>query len=61
MGRSPEQVFFFKEMIDFDSGEELFRIDNEVRSVYHVDFMKPQVNRWPIDTDPFVDQRQRSR
>jgi hypothetical protein len=31
-----------------DSGATVFAFGNEVRSVYHFDFMRPLVNRWPM-------------
>lgn len=49
------ELFFFDTLFDPDSGEPLFRINNEVRSVYHRDFMRPLVNRWPLEWEPFED------
>ena len=50
------QVFFFDRIFDPDSGATVFPLENEVRSIYHRDFMRPLVNRWPIANEPFSDQ-----
>ncbi len=34
----------------------MFPLENEVRSVYQRDFMRPLVNLWPITDEPFSDQ-----
>lgn len=56
IGEGREQVFFFDRIFHPDSGAEVFTLTNEVRSVYHRDFMRPLVNRWPIVDEPFSDQ-----
>ena len=56
MGAGAGQVFFFDELFDPDSGERIIRFPQEVRSLYHPDFMRPLVNRWPITAEPFSDQ-----
>lgn len=56
MGRG--EVFFFDKIYDPDSGEKVFTIQNEVRSIYHPDFMRVLINRWPIVDEPFTDQTQ---
>lgn len=55
-GTGTGQVFFFDRIFDPASGETLLPLTNEVRSVYHPDFMRPLVNRWPIIGEPFADQ-----
>ncbi len=49
-------MFFSKEVFDPRTGGTLFPLENEVRSVFHFDFMRPLVNRWPLVTEPFTDQ-----
>jgi hypothetical protein len=49
-------VFFFDRIFDPDNGATVFPLENEVRSVYQRDFMRPLVNRWPITDEPFSDQ-----
>lgn len=61
MGIGRGEVFFFNKIFDPDTGETIFTIQNEVRSVYHPDFMRPLVNRWPIVEEPFADQTQANR
>jgi hypothetical protein len=56
-GTGTGQVFFFDGPFDPDTGEEILKFTQEVRSPYHPDFMRPLVNRWPIITEPFSDQR----
>ena len=56
-GEGRGQVFFFDGPFDPDTGEEILKFTQEVRSVYHPDFMRPLVNRWPIVSEPFSDQR----
>lgn len=48
IGGGRDQVFFFEDLHDPDSGATVFAFGNEVRSVYHFDFMRPLVNRWPM-------------
>ena len=52
------EVFFFDRIFDPDTDDVLFVLQNEVRSVYHPDFMRPLINRWPIVEEPFTDQTQ---
>ncbi|MGI9402857.1 MAG: hypothetical protein ACR2O0_16485 [Rhizobiaceae bacterium] len=56
MGSGQGEVFFFDKIFDPDTGEVIFAINNEVRSIYHPDFMRPLINRWPIVDEPFTDQ-----
>jgi hypothetical protein len=55
-GEGRGRVFFFDRIYDPDNGDTVFALVNEVRSVYHPDFMRPLVNRWPIVDEPFSDQ-----
>ncbi len=55
-GEGRGQVFFFDRIFDPDNGATVFPLENEVRSVYQRDFMRPLVNRWPITDEPFSDQ-----
>ncbi len=56
-GDGAGQVFFFDGPFDPETGAEILKFTQEVRSVYHPDFMRPLVNRWPINSEPFSDQR----
>ncbi|MEM7463583.1 MAG: hypothetical protein AAF362_12995 [Pseudomonadota bacterium] len=56
MGAGQGEVFFFDKLFDPDTGDVIFTINNEVRSIYHPDFMRPLVNRWPLVDEPFTDQ-----
>lgn len=49
------QIFFFDEIFDPDNGEMIVRFQQEIRSIYHPDFMRPLVNRWPMNDEPFTD------
>lgn len=55
-GTSRGEVFFFDKVFDPDNGETVLNLTNEVRSVYHPDFMRPLINRWPMNDEPFTDQ-----
>jgi hypothetical protein len=55
------QIFFFNKIFDPDTGDEIFKLDNEVRSFYHEDFMRPLINRWPMSDEPFSVQRDPNR
>ena len=55
------QIFFFNKIFDPDNGDEIFSLDNEVRSFYHEDFMRPLINRWPMSDEPFSVQRDPNR
>jgi hypothetical protein len=57
-GEGAGQVFFFEDLFDPESGEVIVKFGQEVRSIYHPDFMRPLVNRWPIIAEPFSDQRE---
>ena len=57
LGDGAGQVFFFDELFDPDTGETILKFQQEVRSIYHRDFMRPLINRWPIISEPFSDQR----
>ena len=54
LGQGLGQVFFFDELFDPESGEMILRFQQEIRSVYHPDFMRPLVNRWPLVSEPFI-------
>ena len=56
MGLGGKEAFFFNKIFDPETGENLMTVQNEVRSVYHPDFMRPLINRWPMDDEPFSDQ-----
>lgn len=51
-----DHVYFFKRIFDPRTGETVFSVNNEVRSLYHPDFRRPLANRWPIVWQPFSDQ-----
>lgn len=51
-----DQTFFFTWLLDPAGGPPLFSLQHEVRGLYHPDFMRPLVNRWPLVTEPFSDQ-----
>ncbi len=55
-GISRGEVFFFDKVYDPENGETILKLTNEVRSVYHPDFMRPLINRWPMNDEPFTDQ-----
>lgn len=40
----------FRDIIDLDTGRHLFTIEHEVRSVTHPNFLRPLVNRNPVQT-----------
>tara|TARA_B100000029_G_scaffold162573_1_gene158620 strand:+ start:877 stop:1785 length:909 start_codon:yes stop_codon:yes gene_type:complete len=56
MGTGEGEVFFFDKIFDPETGASIFSMTNEVRSVYHGDYMRPLINRWPIIQEPFSDQ-----
>ena len=41
---------------DLKNGSTILEFQLEWRSVYHYDFMRPLVNRWPIISEPLSDQ-----
>ena len=51
-----DQTFFFKGVYDPESGDRICDLQHEIRGIYHPDFMRPLVNRWPMNTEPFSDQ-----
>lgn len=55
-GDGLNQTFFVKGVIDPKSGKTICGLEHEIRGIYHPDFMRPLVNRWPINTEPFSDQ-----
>ena len=55
MGLGQGESFFFNKIFDPDTGELLMTLQNEVRSLYHPDFMRPLINRWPMNDEPFTD------
>lgn len=56
VGNGTGQVFFFNDIFDPKTDRTIFRFQQEPRSVYHEDFMRPLVNRWPIINEPFSHQ-----
>jgi hypothetical protein len=48
VGIAREQ-FRFSDIVDLDSGTLLYRIEHEIRSLYHPDFLHPLVNRLPVE------------
>ena len=56
MGTGEGEVFFCDKIFNPDTGDYIFSMTNEVRSVYHGDYMRPLINRWPIIQEPFLDQ-----
>ena len=55
VGLGGGEAFFFNKIFDPETGEILMTFQNEVRSVYHPDFMRPLINRWPMNDEPFTD------
>jgi hypothetical protein len=55
-GKAGASQMFSTKVFDPRTGETLFLLENEVRSVYHPDFMRPLINRWPLVNEPFTDQ-----
>lgn len=55
------QIFFFEKIFDPDNGDVIYSLQNEVRSFYHEDFMRPLVNRWPMSDEPITFQRDPNR
>ena len=55
-GEGRGQVFFFGEIFNPRTGKKIIDFNHEVRSVYHPEFMRPLVNRWPIVAEPYQDQ-----
>ncbi|MDC0190210.1 hypothetical protein OAJ77_03155 [Rhodospirillales bacterium] len=55
MGLGGGEAYFFNKIFDPETGEILMTFQNEVRSVYHPDFMRPLINRWPMNDEPFTD------
>ena len=47
---SSEHQYRFTDIVDLDSGEVLYRLEHEVRSMYHPMFQRPLVNRDPALT-----------
>jgi hypothetical protein len=56
MGDGVGQLFFCRGPFDPKTGEPILDFVQEVRSIYHPDFMRPLVNRWPIIDEPFSQQ-----
>ncbi|MBC92774.1 MAG: hypothetical protein CMM38_03965 [Rhodospirillaceae bacterium] len=56
MGTGEGEVFFCDKIFNPENGDHIFSLTNEVRSVYHGDYMRPLINRWPIIQEPFSDQ-----
>jgi hypothetical protein len=51
-----DQTFFFQQLQPASGGDPLFHLQHEIRGLYHPDYMRPLVNRWPLVTEPFSDQ-----
>ena len=47
---SNEHQFRFTDIVDLDSGEVLYKLDHELRSMYHPMYQRPLVNRDPALT-----------
>ncbi|NQW01025.1 MAG: VOC family protein [Rhodospirillales bacterium] len=56
MGDGLNQTFFFKGVYEPSSGNQVCPLQHEIRGIYHPDFMRPLVNRWPMNSEPFSDQ-----
>ena len=56
-GKGLGELFFFEELFDPKTGELILCFQQEVRSIYHPDFMRPLINRWPLISEPFSEQR----
>ena len=56
LGEGKGQVCFIEGPFDPETGELLLAFQQEWRSVYHPDFMRPLVNRWPMEAEPFSEQ-----
>ncbi len=55
LGEGRNQTFFFDKLFHPDSGDHFFTLQHEARSLYHPDFMRPLVNRWPLVWEPHSD------
>ena len=55
-GEGTGQVCFVDGPFDLKNGSTILEFQQERRSVYHSDFMRPFVNRWPIISEPLSDQ-----
>ncbi len=55
-GDGLNQTFFFNGIVDPLSGDSLCGLQHEIRGIYHPDFMRSLVNRWPMNSEPFSDQ-----
>ncbi|MEK9724065.1 MAG: hypothetical protein VW405_11380 [Rhodospirillaceae bacterium] len=56
MGDARDQTFFLDRLYDPDNGETILRFQHEMRGLFHADYMRQLVNRWPMPTEPFEDQ-----
>ncbi len=56
MGDALEQTFFFNQILEPDTGAAIFKFQHEMRGLFHPDFMRPLINRWPMEAEPFSDQ-----
>ena len=55
-GEETGQICFVDGPFDSKNGSTILEFQQEWRSVYHSDFMRPLVNRWPIISEPLSDQ-----
>lgn len=55
-GDGLNQTFFFNGVFDPSSGKKVCDLQHEIRGLYHPDYMRPLINRWPMTTEPFSDQ-----
>lgn len=55
-GDGLNQTFFFNGVYDTASRKKVCGLQHEIRGIYHPDFMRPLVNRWPMNMEPFSDQ-----
>lgn len=51
-----DQTFFFGQILNANNGDPLFQLQHEIRGLFHPDYMRPLVNRWPLVAEPFCDQ-----
>ena len=55
VGEERNGTFFWNRILDPGTGKIILAVGHETRSVYHPDFMRPLINRWPMETEPFTD------
>lgn len=55
IGNALDQIYFCNGVFDIESGAKLSTLQHEIRGVYHPDFMRPLVNRWPLGDEALFD------